>query len=82
MRDLNAGRLFVMLLCLMFIGLKLTGHIDWSWWWVLAPIWVPWAIWLACEGFLRLMRLFETPQERATRELLDRLGRYQKSLRR
>ena len=29
---------FLSLLCLLFIGLKLTGHIDWSWWWVLAPI--------------------------------------------
>lgn len=24
---------------LMFIGLKLTDNIDWSWWWVLAPSW-------------------------------------------
>lgn len=22
-----------------FIILKLTGNIDWSWWWVLCPIW-------------------------------------------
>lgn len=28
------------LLLLMFIGLKLTGHIGWSWWWVLSPIWI------------------------------------------
>jgi hypothetical protein len=26
------------LLTLLFIALKLTGHIDWSWWWVLSPI--------------------------------------------
>jgi len=26
-------------LLLLFIGLKLTGHIDWSWWWVFSPIW-------------------------------------------
>lgn len=31
-------------LALLFIGLKLTGHIAWSWWWVLAPIWIPVAI--------------------------------------
>lgn len=24
---------------LVFLVLKLTGHIDWSWWWVTAPIW-------------------------------------------
>ena len=26
---------------LLFVGLKLTGHIDWSWWLVLAPMWAP-----------------------------------------
>lgn len=30
---------FLSLLALLFIGLKLTGHIDWSWVWVLAPLW-------------------------------------------
>lgn len=29
---------FLSVLCLLFIGLKLTGHIDWSWWLVLCPI--------------------------------------------
>lgn len=25
------------LFTLLFVGLKLTGHVDWSWWWVLSP---------------------------------------------
>lgn len=29
------------LLTLSFIGLKLTGYIDWSWLWILAPLWIP-----------------------------------------
>lgn len=29
------------LLGLLFLTLKLTDHIDWSWWWVSAPFWVP-----------------------------------------
>lgn len=29
------------LLAILFIGLKLTGYIDWSWWWVLSPLWIP-----------------------------------------
>lgn len=29
------------LLTVLFIGLKLTGHVAWPWSWVLAPIWVP-----------------------------------------
>jgi hypothetical protein len=28
-------------LFLIFMTLKLTGHIDWSWWWVTAPLWIP-----------------------------------------
>lgn len=24
---------------LIFLTLKLTGFIDWSWWWVTAPLW-------------------------------------------
>ena len=35
------------LLTILFVGLKLTKHIDWNWWWVLAPTWIPWAIALA-----------------------------------
>lgn len=31
---------FAELLATLFIGLKLTGHIDWSWWWVLSPLWI------------------------------------------
>ncbi len=29
-------------LTVLLLGLKLTGHIDWSWWWVFSPtlIWV------------------------------------------
>lgn len=28
----------------MFVGLKLCGVIDWSWWWVLSPFWGYYAI--------------------------------------
>jgi hypothetical protein len=28
-------------LFLIFLVLKLTNHIDWSWWWVTAPLWIP-----------------------------------------
>lgn len=32
---------FAGLLAILFIGLKLTGVINWSWLWVLSPIWIP-----------------------------------------
>ena len=38
----NSGGIgFIGLLAIVFIVLKLTGYIAWSWWWVLAPIWIP-----------------------------------------
>ena len=37
----SAGIGFWGLLTIAFIVLKLTKTIAWSWWWVLAPIWVP-----------------------------------------
>lgn len=51
------------LLLLLFIGLKLTGHIDWSWWWVFAPVWVPLAVFVGVATVFGLaflaMRTFE-----------------------
>lgn len=35
---------FVGLLTIVFITLKLTGYIAWSWWWVLSPLWISAAI--------------------------------------
>ena len=42
MNNKNTGGVgFLGLLTLLFIGLKLTGYITWSWIWVLAPLWIP-----------------------------------------
>jgi hypothetical protein len=38
------------LLALVFITLKLTGFIPWSWWWVLAPLWGPLALFIGIFG--------------------------------
>ena len=32
------------LLTVLFVGLKLTGFINWSWWWVLSPLWISFAV--------------------------------------
>ena len=34
-----------------FVTLKLTEQVDWSWWWVLAPWWVPF-------GFIFIVTFF------------------------
>lgn len=33
-----------MVLFIVFLVLKLTGTIDWSWWWVTSPLWIPFAV--------------------------------------
>lgn len=53
---INSGGLCVPLLVL-FVVLKLTGNIDWSWVWVTSPLWLPLAIllgFIACVGVFML----------------------------
>jgi len=40
----KSGTGFLGFLCLLFIALKLTGQINWSWILVLSPIWIPFVI--------------------------------------
>ena len=42
-------------LFLIFLVLKLTGFINWSWWWVTAPLWLPLVFVIAILGFLVLI---------------------------
>lgn len=45
---------------IVFLVLQLTGYISWSWWLVLAPFWIPVAIYVGCLAFF----LVATPIER------------------
>ena len=41
----SAGGIGVVgMLGILFVALKLTGYIDWSWWWVTAPFWIPFVL--------------------------------------
>lgn len=42
---------FLGFLALLFIGLKLTGHITWPWVWVLAPLWMPFSVIVVVAAF-------------------------------
>ena len=37
----SGGIGFTGALLIVFIVLKLLNKIDWSWWWVLSPFWIP-----------------------------------------
>jgi hypothetical protein len=45
----------VTLLTVLFVGLKLTGYIAWSWWWVLSPLWISALVGLFILGVLLIV---------------------------
>lgn len=46
------------LLFLVFVVLKLTGYIAWSWWWITVPLWGPLALVGAFAAFCLVMGAF------------------------
>lgn len=51
--SVNLGWLSI--LGVLFVGLKLTGHIAWSWWWVLLPFYGPWLLVLSLAAVVALV---------------------------
>lgn len=58
----NHGLSFSSVLFLVFLVLKLTNVIDWSWWWVTSPLWIPVIIFLVFVGglyaFYQIMKYY------------------------
>lgn len=46
----GSGIGFFGLLTILFVGLKLMGYIDWSWLWILSPMWLSSVIGLIIIG--------------------------------
>jgi len=42
--EVGGGMGFASTLTLIFVVFKLMGYINWSWWWVLCPLWIGIAI--------------------------------------
>ena len=45
-------------LTLIFVVLKLCNVIDWSWWWVLCPIWISFALLFLFVIILGIISIF------------------------
>jgi hypothetical protein len=43
---------------LVFLVLKLCNVIDWSWWWVTAPLWIPIALFVGICGVVIVVAFF------------------------
>ena len=59
MENKNGGIGFLGLLMIALIVLKLIGTIDWSWWLILSPIWVPIAICVIALIVVGIFKLFK-----------------------
>ena len=46
------GFLFVV-----FLILKLIGVIDWSWWWIFAPLWIPAVLAVLIVAIFKIVKL-------------------------
>ena len=55
----NNGISFTGLLTCIFIGLKLTKVISWSWFWILSPILIPTIIWLVLLIIIGILTMME-----------------------
>jgi hypothetical protein len=40
-KESGSGLSLTGVLFIIFLILKLTNNIDWSWWWVTSPLWIP-----------------------------------------
>ena len=66
--DLNLS--FVENFTLAFVILKLTGYIDWSWWWVISPVWITYG---SIILFAVILAAIPDPRERRRKKELERL---------
>ncbi len=53
----SGGIGFPGLLTVLFIGLKLTGHITWPWVWVLSPLWISALIFLCAVATILIVAI-------------------------
>ena len=53
----SGGISFTGALTVLFIGLKLTHVINWSWWWVLSPLWISALIGIAILTILLIVAI-------------------------
>jgi len=57
------------LLGVVFVTLKLTGVIDWSWWWVTAPFWGGFALVAVIAIIAIAIAAIAAPKKRGLRRL-------------
>jgi len=60
---------FTGLLAILFIAFKLAGIIDWSWVWVLCPLWIGIALFLAIIAIVALVAVAKEASLKGRRKI-------------
>ena len=60
----SSGISLMGMLTILFITLKLTNYIDWSWWWILSPMWLPLFILLLSAGLLSVIKYVKSTKNK------------------
>ena len=58
-KETTSGIGFGGILFIVFLILKLTNVIAWSWWWVTAPLWIPIAITIVIFIFIVIFQIIQ-----------------------
>ena len=56
----SGGTSVLTVLFIIFVVLKLTKNITWSWWWVTSPIWIPLALVIVILGIVALVAVISS----------------------
>ena len=60
----SSGISFMGMLTILFTALKLTNYIDWSWWWVLSPMWLPLFVLLISAGLISVIKYVKSTKNK------------------
>ncbi len=61
----DSGMGITSVLLVIFVVLKLTDNVSWSWSWVLSPIWIPFALVTPILGYVGLRQISRKLRQRA-----------------
>tara|TARA_R100001591_G_C4272518_1_gene162836 strand:- start:194 stop:400 length:207 start_codon:yes stop_codon:yes gene_type:complete len=56
----HRGPDYVMIIFIIFLVLKLTNNLTWSWWWIFSPFWIPGVLALSIILIVGVQKLFTT----------------------
>lgn len=67
-KTVSSGISLSTVLFIIFLVLKLTGNLTWSWLWILSPLWISWGLYIIivflCYSFLGILYLFNNKKKR------------------